>query len=253
MTETPTALITGCARRIGRAIALELASQGYDIVVHYHRSEDAAKALVSEIEAHGKRAVAIAAHLEIPSQVEALIPHANKLLGPITLLVNNASHFARDTLQTSDYDTFLTHQQVNLYAPLALSQAFAAQLPTNVTGQIVNLSDGVYGWSMSPHFLTYSLSKFGLLSLTELLAASLAPRARVNAIALGPTLPGVMDTPGSFERLAGYSPLKRVSSPEEVVAALNYLLQAPSVTGQVLYLSGGMQMGGVLRPQVMPD
>ena len=252
MPAAPIALITGAARRVGRAIALALAERGYDIVIHYHRSEDAAKALVGEIEAHGRRAIAIAAHLEIPSQTEALVPRAAEMLGPISLLVNNASHFARDTLATTDYDTFLAHSHVNLYAPLALSQAFAAQLPATGNAQIINLSDGVYGWSMSPQFLTYSLSKFGLVSLTELLAATLAPRCRVNAIALGPTMPGVMDTPGTFEKLASLAPLKRVSSPEEVVAAMDYLLHAPSVTGQVLYLSGGMQLGGVMRPGVTP-
>lgn len=248
MAPTPVALITGCARRVGRSIALALAERGYDIVIHYHRSEEAAMALVGEIEAYGRRAIAIAAHLEIPSQVEALLPRASEELGPITLLVNNASRFTRDTLESTDYDTFLAHQQVNLYAPLALSQAFARQCPDDANNQIINLSDGVYGWSMSPHFLTYSLSKFGLVSLTELLAASLAPQIRVNAIALGPTLPGVMDTPGSFEKLAALAPLKRVSNPEEVIAAMDYLLSAPSVTGQVLYLSAGMQLGGVLRP-----
>lgn len=252
MAHTPVALITGAARRVGRSIALALAERGYDIVIHYHRSEDAAKALVGEIEAHGRRAIAIAAHLEIPSQVEALIPRAAEELGPLSLLVNNASHFARDTLETASYESFLAHSQVNLYAPLALSQAFAKQTPATASGQIINLSDGVYGWSMSPHFLTYSLSKFGLVSLTELLAASLAPRIRVNAIALGPTMPGVMDTPGSFEKLASMAPLKRVSAPEEVVAAMDYLLAAPSVTGQVIYLSGGMQLGGVVRPNTAP-
>lgn len=245
----PVALITGAARRIGRAIALSLAERGYDIVIHYHRSQDQAASLVGEIEAYGRRAIAIAAHLEIPAQIEGLVPRAAEELGPLSLLVNNASHFARDTLNTTSYDTFLSHQQVNLYAPLALSQAFARQVPASVAGQIVNISDGIYGWSMSPHFFTYSLSKFALVSLTELLAASLAPRMRVNAIALGPTLPGVMDTPGSFERLASHAPLKRVSSPEEVTGALAYLLDAPSVTGQVLYLNGGMQLGGVVRPE----
>lgn len=246
----PVALITGAARRIGRSLALALAERGYDIVVHYHRSEDSATSLVSEIEARGRRAVAIAAHLEIPSQVEALLPRAVEMLGPVTLLVNNASHFARDTLPTASYDSFLTHQQVNLYAPMALSQAFAAQ--GLAQGHIINLSDGVYGWSMSPHFFSYSLSKFGLLSLTELLAASLAPQVRVNAVALGPTLPGVMEKPGTFEKLASHAPLKRVSSPEEVVSAVDYLLGAHSVTGQVIYLSGGMQLGGVLREDMQP-
>jgi NAD(P)-dependent dehydrogenase (short-subunit alcohol dehydrogenase family) len=250
----PVALITGAARRVGRSIALALAERGYDIVIHYHRSEESARALVGEIEAYGRRAVAIAAHLEVPAQIDALVPRATELLGaPLTLLVNNASHFARDTLADASYEGFLSHQQVNLYAPMALSQAFAAQLPASAAGQIINLSDGVYGWSMSPHFLTYSLSKFGLLSLTELLASSLAPKIRVNAIALGPTLPGVMDTPGTFEKLARLAPLKRVSAPEEVVAAMDYLLTAPSVTGQVLYLSGGMQLGGVNRPEVTPS
>lgn len=248
----PVALITGAARRVGRTIALALAEQGYDIAIHYHRSEDAAKTLVEEVKAHGRRAVAIAAHLEVPHQVEGLVPRAADLLGPLSLLINNASTFKRDTAKTANYDSFLTHQQVNLYAPMALSQAFAAQLPQQAQGNIINLSDGVYGWSMSAHFLTYSLSKFGLLSLTELLASSLAPSVRVNAVALGPTIPGVMDTPGTFEKLASLAPLKRVSSPEEVVAAITYLLSAPSVTGQVIYLSGGMQMGGLMRADAAP-
>lgn len=253
MTEsTPVALITGAARRVGRTIALALAEQGYDIAIHYHRSEAAARTLVEEVKAHGRNAVAIAAHLEVSHQVEGLISRANALLGPLSLLINNASTFQRDTIKNANYESFLAHQQVNLYAPLALSQAFAAQLPEQTQGNIINLSDGVYGWSMSAHFLTYSLSKFGLLSLTELLASSLAPSVRVNAVALGPTIPGVMDTPGTFEKLASLAPLKRVSSPEEVVAAIAYLLQAPSVTGQVIYLSGGMQMGGLVRPDATP-
>ena len=247
---TQTALITGAARRIGRSVALSLAERGYDIVVHYHRSEQAALSLVGEIEARGRKAAAIAAHLEIPKQIEALIPRAVDMMGPLTLLINNASHFARDTLDTASYDSFLAHQQVNLYAPMALSQAFAAQAPAG--SQIINMSDGVFGWSMSPHFFSYSLSKFGLVSLTELLAAALAPQVRVNAVALGPTLPGVMEKPGTFEKLASHAPLKRVSSPEEVVAAIDYLMAAPSVTGQVIYLSAGMQLGGLMRDTMQP-
>ena len=137
---TQTALITGAARRIGRSVALSLAERGYDIVVHYHRSEQAALSLVGEIEARGRKAAAIAAHLEIPKQIEALIPRAVDMMGPLTLLINNASHFARDTLDTASYDSFLAHQQVNLYAPMALSQAFAAQAPAG--SQILPLQEG---------------------------------------------------------------------------------------------------------------
>lgn len=242
-TTSPRALITGGAVRIGREVALALADAGWGVAIHYHRSEKEARALAASIHKKGGHAVAIKANLADEKAVSKLMPQAVKLLGgPVTCLVNNASVFGKDSLETLSSSSWQRHMGVNFHAPLLLAKEMARQNIKN--GIIINLLDGIWGWSMSPHFLSYSLSKLGLWNATELLARELAPHIRVNGVALGPTLIGKQDKEETFTKLAARAPLKRTSSPKEVCDTVLYLLNAPSVTGQVIQLGGGMHLRG---------
>ena len=154
--------------------------------------------------------------------------------------IHNASRYARDTLATMTPADLRAHLAVNLEAPLILTQGFMAQLPAGAPGNILVLGDDALGWSVSPAFFSYAVSKHAWVALIELLAASVAPRGRANLIALAPTLPGALDPDGLFERLAERAPLKRTGNVEEILAAIDYLSTAAGVTGQVLHLGNGM-------------
>jgi NAD(P)-dependent dehydrogenase (short-subunit alcohol dehydrogenase family) len=233
-----TALITGASKRIGKAIVESLAGAGYDIAVHYHRSREAAEALVESLTRDGLRARAFAADLATESEVLALWHAARDALAPITLLVNNASLFERDEALDATRASWDAHLETNLRAPFVLSQAFARDLPADATGAIVNLLDQRV-WNLTPHFTSYTLSKAGLWTLTQTLALALAPRIRVNAVGPGPTLPSPRQSREQFERQCESVPLGRGTTPEEVAAAVRFLAEAPSITGQMLALDGG--------------
>ncbi len=239
MNSKPVALVTGSANRVGRALALALAKSGYDVAVHYHRSREAAQETCAEIKALGRRACILSADLRVASEAAQLITSAKEQLGVVTCLVNNASVFHKDTLSSFSEKNWNEHFAVHALTPLSLIQSFTAQLPKEQQGNVVNILDGMWGWSMSSSFLTYTLSKMTLWNLTALLARELAPNIRINAIAPGSTIPGVQDKPDTFDKIRNYVPLKRNSAPDEVSAALLYLLGAPSVTGQVIELGGG--------------
>jgi NAD(P)-dependent dehydrogenase (short-subunit alcohol dehydrogenase family) len=159
---------------------------------------------------------------------------------PVTLLIHNASLFARDTLADVTPEQMDAHISVNLTAPVLLTQAFAVQLPEGTNGQVIALTDGMHGWSISPSFLSYSLSKLALEQFVRLAKTALAPQIRVNALALGATLEGHMDEAETFEKTRHFVPLKHNSSVEEVCAAIMALEALPSVTGEVWHLSGGL-------------
>jgi NAD(P)-dependent dehydrogenase (short-subunit alcohol dehydrogenase family) len=235
------ALITGAARRIGRAVALGLARQGYAIGIHFHHSRDEAAALAAEIAVFGVKTALLQADLGSESSTQELFPAAAAGLGPIGVLVNNASTFERDEWNDTTRESWDKHFEPNLRAPFVLSQAFAAALPEDAEGLIVNMTDQRV-WSPTPHFMTYTLSKAALWTLTQTMALALAPRIRVNAIGPGPILPSPRQTEAQFARQAASVPLRRPSSPEEVADAVAAFLALPSVTGQMLALDGGQHL-----------
>jgi NAD(P)-dependent dehydrogenase (short-subunit alcohol dehydrogenase family) len=243
MSDNPkTALVTGAGRRIGRAIALGLAGDGWAVAVHYHTSRDEADAVVREIAAGGGRAVAIAADLTRESELAAMVGHAVSALGPLGCLVNNASVFENDLGLTVTRDSWDRHLETNLRAPFVLMQEFARRLPEAASGAIINILDQRV-WNLTPYFVSYTLSKAGLWALTQSMALALAPRIRVNGIGPGPTLPSPRQTPEQFRRQSEAMPLQRGTSPEEITDAVRFILSASSMTGQMIALDGGQHLG----------
>ena len=236
------ALVTGGGQRIGRALALALAADGYAVAVHYHASAQAAEGVVSAIRDKGGNAVALAADLADEAAVVALLPRAADALGPVGVLVNNASVFENDTVDTVTRESWRAHLAINLRAPFVLTQEFARHLPQEAGGAIVNLLDERV-WSVTPYFVSYTLSKAGLWTLTRTMALALAPRIRVNGIGPGPTLPSPRQTDEQFRRQSAMTPLKRGTTPEEIAAAVGFILAAPAMTGQMIALDGGQHLG----------
>lgn len=233
------ALVTGGAQRLGRAIGLGLAAAGFDLIVHYRGSRDAAEATAAEARALGRRAITVAADLADERAVAGLLP--NSELGPFGVLVNNASVFERDEWHDATRASWDAHLEPNLRAPFVLSQAFARQLPDHAEGVVINLLDQRV-WSLTPHFVSYTVSKAALWALTQQLALALAPRIRVNAIGPGPALPSPRQTPEQFARQCASTPLGRGTSPEEVARAALAILALPALTGQMLALDGGQHL-----------
>ncbi len=238
---TKTALVTGAAKRIGRAIATTLARAGYDIAVHYGTSSEDAATVTAELRALGVRAAPVQADLGDVSQAGRLIHDARDALGPIGVLVNNASVFADDRVATVTADSWRTHIDTNLLAPILLAQAFAAQDDLPPSASIINLIDQRV-LKPSPVFFSYGLSKAGLWHATRILAQDLAPRIRVNAVGPGPTLKSIHQTQADFDREARSTLLQKPTSPEEVAATVLYLLNAPSVTGQMICVDSGQHL-----------
>jgi NAD(P)-dependent dehydrogenase (short-subunit alcohol dehydrogenase family) len=245
-----TALVTGGAQRIGRALALSLAEDGYAVAVHYHGSHKAAEGLVEQIRNKGSAATALDADLADESAVLGLLPRAEREFGPVGCLVNNAAVFANDTVETATRESWDRHLAVNLRAPFLLIQNFAARLPGHMGGVIINLLDQRV-WSLTPYFVSYTLAKAGLWTLTRTMALALAPRIRVNGIGPGPTLPSPRQTSEQFTRQCELMPLHRGTSPREVAAAMRFILAAPAMTGQMIALDGGQHLGWA-QPQRLP-
>jgi NAD(P)-dependent dehydrogenase (short-subunit alcohol dehydrogenase family) len=242
MTVPQTALVTGAAKRIGRAIALSLANAGWNIAIHYHHSADDAHALKHELLALGVRAITVQADLCNESQVQSIIPQVINQLGNITCLVNNASSFHNDTLATNTRALWDTHMEVNLRAPVLLMQQFAVQLPQGTQGNIINMLDYAVWKLPEKKFFSYAISKSGLWAATQMLALELAPHVRVNAIGPGPTLANNRQTASSFQKACEQSPLQHGSSPEEVCRVIAFLLATPSITGQMIALDNGLHL-----------
>ncbi len=238
----PAALITAGARRLGRAMALALAGRGYDVALHYHTSSEAVRATCQDIEALGRRVVALPADLANEDAVQALLPQAAAALGqPISLLINNASLFERDEALDDNKALWDRHMAINLRAPFVLSQGLARGLPAAEPGLIINMLD-TRVLNLTPHFTSYTLSKAGLHTLTQTLALALAPQVRVNAIAPGFTLPSPEQTQAQFDERAARQPLGRAVDPQDIVTALLALLDAPSLTGQVIAPDAGQHL-----------
>ncbi|TVQ57499.1 MAG: SDR family oxidoreductase [Rhodobacteraceae bacterium] len=245
------ALVTGGAKRIGRALALDLAAAGWAVAVHYNTSREAADATVAEVRATGAAAAAVGADLLDHAAVDALVGRAAEALGrPLTLLVNNASIFEHDTLATATRAGWDRHVDSNLWAPVALTRDFAAQAPEpeiDALGRpvaaacVVNMIDQRV-WKPTPEFMTYGVAKAGLWAFTRMAAQALAPKVRVNGIGPGPSLQGPRQTPEHFARQQSAVPLQRGADPSELAAALRFILSAGAMTGQMIALDGGQHL-----------
>lgn len=237
----PTVLITGSARRIGRAIALDLARTGWQVCVHYRRSAAEASALVDEIRSLGGAAAAVAGDLAKQTDVAALIPRCREALGAPVCLINNASEFQVDSVATTTSETWDTHLDINLKAPVFLAQSLFLNLPDGASGNVINIIDQRV-WKLTPDFFSYTISKAGLWTATRTLAQALAPRVRVNAIGPGPVLKSIHQTEAEFARESNSTLLGRGPSPEEIATAVRFILAAPSLTGQMIALDGGQHL-----------
>jgi NAD(P)-dependent dehydrogenase (short-subunit alcohol dehydrogenase family) len=236
-----TAMVTGGGQRLGRAICLALAQAGFAVVVHYNRSAAGAEAVCAEIQALGREAAMVQADLADEVAVDCLLGHARRAIGPVGVLVNNASAFERDEWDTVSRASWDSHMEPNLRAPFLLTQHFARTLPAGAEGAVINMIDQRV-FSLTPHFVSYSVSKAGLWALTQSLALALAPRIRVNAIGPGPALPSTRQTQAQFDRQAASVPLGHGTSPEEVSRAVLAILALPAMTGQMIALDGGQHL-----------
>ncbi|MBM3596857.1 MAG: SDR family oxidoreductase [Alphaproteobacteria bacterium] len=236
-----TALVTGAAHRIGRAIVLALVREGWAIAVHYQNSRAEAEALASEIISGGGRAAAVQADLSREADTAGLVAKAVAALGPVGLVVNNASQFERDTVETATRGSWDQHIETNLRAPFVLIQALARRLPADTAGAVINLLDQRV-WNLTHDFVSYTLSKAGLWTLTQTMALALAPRIRVNGIGPGPVLPSPHQSHEQFRQQWEAMPLGRGAQPEEIAAAVLFILSAPAMTGQMIALDGGQHL-----------
>jgi NAD(P)-dependent dehydrogenase (short-subunit alcohol dehydrogenase family) len=249
-----TALITGAAKRVGRAIALELARAGYDIAIHFRESSGDAAALAREIEGLGRRTALVQADLEDEAAVEAILPDVAAQLGPVTALVNNASLFVRDEALDVTREGWDRQLAVNLRAPFVLMQQFARALPQEAPGAVVNMLDQRV-WNFTPHFVSYTVSKAGLWTLTQTMALALAPRIRVNGVGPGPILPNDNQSAEQFRTHWSSLPLQRKIDPVEVARTVRFLIESPALTGQMIAVDGGEHLAwaqpkrGVVPPE----
>lgn len=247
----PNVLITGAAHRIGRAIAFDLAAHGHGVAVHYLNSQDDAQELVSAIHEIGGRAVAVKADLANEDDVKGIIPAATEVLGPLSVLINNASMFENDTVEDATRESWDTHMDVNLRAPFVLSQMFAEQLPDGMEGNIINILDQRV-WNLTPFFMSYTVSKSALWTLTQTMALALAPKVRVNGIGPGPTIKNVRQSEDDFARQWSETPMHRTIMPDEIADAVRFIIHAPSMTGQMIALDGGQHLGWAQASNLKP-
>ena len=236
-----TALVTGGAKRIGLAIARDLAAHGWSVAVHARTASPEAQDAVAALRAAGGHATLLAADLADAASLAAILPAAADAFGPVTLLVNNAALFLEDAVGGLDFRTWQTQFDVNLRAPVFLAEAFAAQLPPDCEGNIVNMIDQRV-WNLAPEMLSYTLSKAALWTATQVLAQALAPRIRVNGIGPGPTLPNWRDGEAGLRREVDAAPLKRPVDPADFGRAIRFLVATPSITGQMLALDSGQHL-----------
>lgn len=242
MTASPkTVLVTGAAKRLGRAIALDLARHGWQIALHYNSSEKEARATAADAATAGVKVALLKADLSRESDTATLVERAVAELGPLGALVNSASLFENDDWYSVTRESWDKHMETNLRAPFVLAQTFARQVPREGTGAIVNLIDQRV-LKPTPQFMSYSLSKAGLHWLTVTLAQALAPRVRVNAVGPGPTIVNARQSQADFARQREATVLGRGAEPQDVCDAVRYLLDASAVTGQMIAVDGGQHL-----------
>lgn len=244
------ALVTGAAHRLGRAMALYLAGRGFDVALHYASSAEAADAVAGEVAGLGRRAVALRADFMDEGATATLVARAADALGPLTVLVNNASTFENDSLADATRESWDRHMETNLRAPFVLMQGLAAQCPPATRdaagewlaqGLVVNMIDQRV-WKPTPAFASYTISKFGLWALTRTAAQALAPHVRVNGIGPGPTLRAARQSAAHFRRQRDSTILGRGANESDITAALGFLLDSPAVTGQMIAVDGGQHL-----------
>lgn len=236
-----TALVTGAARRLGRDIALRLAADGWDIAIHHLHSRDDAESLGAQLRGMGRRCALVRADLADESDTQTLVARAEAALGPISVLVNCASVFEDDRVETATRESWDRHLNTNLRAPFVLSQHLAARLAPEARGCIVNIIDQSV-LRLTPQFMSYTVSKTGLWTLTQTMAQALAPRIRVNAVAPGPSLKASHQSQSNFDRQVESTLLKRPSGPAEIAGAVAYLVSAQAVTGQMIAVDSGQHL-----------
>ncbi len=236
------ALVTGAAARLGEAISLKLADLGYDVCVHYNSSADGAEATAENVRAAGRKAALVQGDLSDWEAVASLVPQARAALGPLTLLVNNASRFVADEIDTLTRESWEAHLSANLAAPIQLAQAFAAQHETGTDGLIVNLIDQRV-WAPTPKFFSYTVAKMALWDATRTLAQALGPQSvRVNGVGPGPTLRNPRQSEDDWKRQNEATILRRGASPDDIAGAVAYLVDARAVTGQMIAVDGGQHL-----------
>ncbi|MCH8168886.1 MAG: SDR family oxidoreductase [Proteobacteria bacterium] len=251
MTDKPRALVTGAARRLGRAMALDLAATGWEVAIHYHDSAGPAAQTAAAARALGANAATLRADLLVEDQTGALVARAAEALGgPLSLLINNASLFENDLVATATRQSWDRAMELNLRAPVRLTQDFAAQAPratSDANGEpvagacIINMLDQRV-WKPTPNFMSYTLAKSALLSFTRSAAQALGPDVRVNAIGPGPTLMAERESPDHFARQRAACILGRGSDADDIVAAMRFILSCKAFTGQMLAIDGGQHL-----------
>jgi hypothetical protein len=247
MVQRPAVLVTGSARRIGRAIALELAAQGWDIAVHCRGAQDEAQDTVAAIRALGARAQVFSADLADEAATRALVPAVVERLGRLDAVVNNASLFEHDTVEGFTHAAMERHWKANTAAPVLLAQALHAHLAArDARGCVVNLLDQKL-WNPNPDHLSYTLSKAALESATTLLALALAPRLRVAGVAPGITLPAQAMDDAHFQAVHAMTPLGHASTADDIARAVRFILETPAVTGTTLLVDGGQHLARQAR------
>ncbi|WP_454848915.1 SDR family oxidoreductase [Rhizobium binxianense] len=236
-----TALVTGAAKRIGRAIAEDLAANGFSIAIHANDSIADAEALAAEMRQRGKNAVALKADLADVGETGALVGRACEALGPLDLLVNNASVFRQDSARAFHEESWTQHFDVHVRAPSILAAAFAEQLPGNARGLIVNIIDQRV-WALNPGFYSYTLSKAALWTATQTMAQTFAPKIRVNAIGPGPTVKSSRQSEEDFQAQIDGLIMKAGPGFGEFGQTVRFLYDTPSITGQMIALDGGQHL-----------
>jgi NAD(P)-dependent dehydrogenase (short-subunit alcohol dehydrogenase family) len=241
MKSKPAALVTGGSKRIGKAIALDLAAHGFTLAIHCNGSRTDADALARLIADNGGEAAVFQADLTVQSQVRQLLPAVTAKLGPVSLLVNNASIFEDDSADALEEAMLDRHFALHVKAPSFLAHDFVAQLPAGDEGLIVNIIDERV-WKLTPRFYSYTLSKAALWTATRTMAQTFAPNIRVNAIGPGPTLPNSRQSEADFQRQSAGLLLGKGPDLAEFGATIRYLWAAKSVTGQMIALDGGQHL-----------
>jgi len=234
-------LITGAATRVGKAIAIHFAERGWNIAIHYFRSSSKAKKLKKIIEQQWVRAVLIKADLKNPKQVEKILPIAKRKLGTIDCLINNAALFEKDDISNFTTKSWNDHLNINLFAPAILTKQFSKQVSKKKISNIINIIDQRI-FNLTPFFMSYTISKSGLQTLTKTMAMRLSPNIKVNGIAPGPTIKSKRQTNRHFKNQVKSTLLKQSVHLEDICDAVELLIENNSITGQIIAVDSGQNL-----------